>query len=96
MYSKTLDKHVGHLKKVFELLREYKFYANTKKYTFATDQVGFLEYIVSAECIKMDPNKVKAILDWLVPKSVAEVRSFHGLANFTRGLLKISAPEHLL
>jgi hypothetical protein len=36
VYSKTLDGHVGHLKKVFELLREYKFYANTKKCTFAT------------------------------------------------------------
>ena len=81
MYSKTLDKHVGHLK-VFELLREYKLCANTKKCTFATDQVGFLGYIVSTKGIKMDPNKVKAILNWPIPKSVAEVRSFHGLVTF--------------
>ena len=82
VYSKTLDEHVGHLEKVFELLREYKFYADTKKCTFAIDQVGFLGYIVSAKGIKMDPSKGKAILGWPVPKLVAEVRSFHGLATF--------------
>ena len=31
VYSKTLLEHVGHLKRDFELLKEYKFYANKKK-----------------------------------------------------------------
>jgi len=37
LYSKSLNDHVEHLRRVFELLREYKFYANTKKCTFAID-----------------------------------------------------------
>ena len=68
VYSKSLNDHVKHLRRVFELLREYKFYANTKKCTFAIDQVGFLGYVVFVEVIKMDSSKVQAILEWPIPK----------------------------
>ena len=68
VYSKSLNDHVEHLRRVFELLREYKFYANTKKCTFAIDQVGFLGYVIFVEVIKMDSSKVQAILEWPIPK----------------------------
>jgi hypothetical protein len=32
----------------------------------------------------MDPEKIKSIREWLVPKNVIEVRSFMGLVGYYR------------
>eukprot|EP00253_Pinus_taeda_P015342 PITA_15342 len=46
--------------------------------------------------IAVDPEKIKAIMDWPVPKDVADVRSFMGLAGYYRrfveGFSKVAFP----
>src|SRR2546430_16604700 len=46
--------------------------------------VIFLGFVVSAQGIAVDQEKVKAIQEWPKPTSVTQVRSFHGLAIFYR------------
>ena len=76
-----------HLHEVFQTLREQKLYANLKKCHFLIDILVFLGYVVLGDGIKMDLSKIEAILSWPVPKSLHDVRSFHGLAFFFIGIL---------
>ncbi|KAA3474185.1 DNA/RNA polymerases superfamily protein [Gossypium australe] len=60
------------------------------------EEVTFLGHVVSAEGIRVDSRKIEAVLDWKPPKSVAEIRSFLGLAGYYRrfveGFSLIAAP----
>jgi hypothetical protein len=70
VYRMNLDEHIEHLRCVLDVLRCKKFYANFKKYTFCIENVVFLGYVVSTRGIEVDEEKVKAIKEWPMPKSL--------------------------
>ena len=51
---------------------------------------------MSKDGVFVDPEKIKAIIEWLVPKNVTDIRSFMGITsyygNFIEGFSKIAYP----
>ncbi|CAI5460704.1 unnamed protein product [Closterium sp. Yama58-4] len=96
IYSKNMKEHVEHLRKVFEILRKNKFYVKLSKSDFAFKKVQFLEHMVSAEGVHVDPRKIEAVKKWKVPENVKELQQFLGFANYYNRFVpqyaKIAAP----
>jgi len=82
------EKHDRIVLEVLRWLRDNDLFVKPKKCRFRVTKVDFLGMIVSCDGIKMDPEKVNAILKWLEPTNIKQVHAFLGLGNFYRCFMK--------
>lgn len=84
IFSNNTEEHEIHVCKVLERLRKHDLHANPEKCFFHTTSVEYLGVIVTPNGISMDPGKVDTILKWPSPRTVKDLQSFLGFANFYR------------
>ena len=73
---------------VIKRLKENDLYVKPEKCRWKVREVGFLGVVIGPERIKMEKEKVKGVLEWLMPKYVKDVQKFLGLANYYRQFIE--------
>lgn len=73
IFSRTKEEHLEHVRKVLHRLKEEKLLINLKC-TFLKEELMYLGFVVSNEGLRMDSEKVKAILDWPTPKCITRTK----------------------
>ncbi|KAG3249613.1 hypothetical protein PI124_g5761 [Phytophthora idaei] len=78
----AMEVHLGHLRRVLEVMRANKLYANIDKCVFASPEIKVLGCFVSNVGVRADPEKVKAVAAWPTPRSQKDLRKWLGLVNY--------------
>jgi hypothetical protein len=73
---------------VLQLLKEKQLYAKPSKCFFGVKEVEYLGHIVSHEGVKVEPNNIKAIMDWSIRKTFKNLRGFLGLTGYYRKFVR--------
>ena len=90
-YGTTWEDHMASLKDVLSALKKGGIKLKRSKCSFGLRSLSFLGYIIDAERIRPDPEKVRVIHEFPVLKSVKQVRSFNGLAQSYRRFIRGSS-----
>eukprot|EP00253_Pinus_taeda_P009519 PITA_09519 len=88
VYSQNEEEHVKNLAVVLRLLTEHQLYAKLSKCSFCHTEVHYLGHVVSKEGNAVASEKIRAIMEWVAPKNVDEVRYFIGLVDYYRKFIK--------
>jgi len=63
-------------------LEEKQLYEKPSKCAFGFQAVEYLGHIVSHESVKVDPNKIKSMREWPIPKTLKKLRGFLGSTGY--------------
>jgi len=82
IYSPTLESHLDHIQQVLQILQDHHLYLKASKCSFAQNQLEYLGHIIFAAGVSTDQSKIAAMVNWLIPTCVTELRAFLGLTGY--------------
>ncbi|MGL5772166.1 MAG: reverse transcriptase family protein, partial [Bacteroidales bacterium] len=96
VFSKTMEEHELHLKVILTRLKKAGLKLNKKKCEFFKTELKILGHVVNEGGVKMDPERIKAIQNCELPKTIKQMQSFIGFVSYCQkyipNLAGISSP----
>ncbi|GBM78407.1 Retrovirus-related Pol polyprotein from transposon gypsy [Araneus ventricosus] len=72
----------------FKRLRKANLNLSPKKCRFFRKEISHLGHIISADGVKTDPEKTKAVVDWPRPETIHDLRSLLGICTYYRRFVR--------
>lgn len=80
--SKDPKEHLSALERVLDRCAEQKLYVKLSKCIFMADEIPCLGDFVGREGVRMDPDKIRTIKEWPLPKTARQMRQFLGTVAY--------------
>ena len=84
IYSKNREEHTKHVKEVLHRIQENNLFLKLSKCSFYVTEVTYIGIVITPEGVSMEKEKIRAVEEWPIPKTVKQLQSFLGFANFYR------------
>jgi hypothetical protein len=88
IYNNFKKKHVNHVKKILQRLRDADLQIDIDKYEFFVHEIKYFDLIVDRNEIKMNSKKVETILQWATSQNLKQIQSFLRFCNFYRRFMQ--------
>ena len=86
--GKTKEELQSNTLKGLQILKKHDLYVKESKCYWEVEEVPVLGHIVGYGWTHMERGKVKAILDWCMPKSKNNMHIWNSFCNFIANILK--------
>lgn len=100
VFSRTLEDHLEHLRKVIERLQQVGLKLKPTKCQFILEEVEYLGHLITPQGLKPNPKLVDAVREFATPQDLKRLRQFLGLSSyyrrFVQGFSKIAQPLNRL
>ena len=84
IFSENFEDHLDHIELVFQALRKAGLKLKPSKCRFGDDKLLYLGHIITPNGVKVNPDKIRAVTEFPVPREVKDVQSFVSLCSYYR------------
>ena len=88
VFAESVEDHIQRLRTIFCRIRESGVKLSPTKCKFMKPEVSYLGHTISSEGVKTDKKKTEKILEWPIPRSVEDLRSFVSFCGYYRKFIK--------